>query len=79
MSDDLKQLLAAFDGELAEAADGISTMELAESMGVSDSTVRCYLRKAIKAGVIAHAGKRDSVRINGSSCKIDVYRRVQDE
>lgn len=56
------------------AEEGFSTSDLEKEIGMSDASCRVYIRRAVQAGDVELAGKRESRSIDGKVCYTPIYR-----
>lgn len=57
--------------------DGWTTDEMAAATGLSRETVRARLKQGMLLGIIAHAGFRSGLSIDGKGTRTPVYRRIK--
>jgi len=60
-------------------AEGMTTNELADAMGVAQKTAHIRLRRLIRSGMARHVGQKWVQSIDGRSIPVPAYRLVEEE
>jgi len=74
----LDEWTKAFEAAMTplQATEGFSTVEIAESLGMTVKMARAHIKRMIQAGAAECAGRRRAFRMDGSPTMIPVYRLV---